>query len=153
MPLDNTIPSISYLCCSWTSSHQVKLLVGTVGLLRMLGGVEELTANRVGFKTQDYCSDFCPILLHDSLADHICIPWFVLWQSTRVWSITTGTVCYMIMSGVHSEVGCDSLIGDPLVVLADPNRVSLCPSLSRPHLPSVTGCTGLPRKGWNGLFL
>ena len=31
----------------------------------MLDGVEELTANRVGLKTQDYCSDFCPILLFD----------------------------------------------------------------------------------------
>ena len=64
MLLDNTIPSISHLCCNWTSSHQLKLLVYE-GLPRMVGGMEELTANRVGLKTQDYCSDFCPILLLD----------------------------------------------------------------------------------------
>ena len=58
-----------------------------------------------------------------------------------------------MMCGVHSEVGCDSLVGDPLVVLADPNGVSLCPSLSRPHLPSIAGCAGLQKKGRNGLFL
>ena len=43
----------------------------------------------------------------------------------------------MWLCGVHSEVGCDSLVGDPLVVLADPNGVNLCPSLGRPHLPSI----------------
>ena len=59
----------------------------------------------------------------------------------------------LVVCGVYCEVGCDSLVGDPLVVLADPNGVNLCPSLGRPYLSSIAGCAGLQRKGWNGLFL
>ena len=79
-------------------------------------------------------------------------------------SVGSNVVCRQSLNGFHlkgcvaltfvgHDVDCNSLVGDPLVVLADPNGVSLCPSLGRPHLPRISGCTGLQRKRRNGLFL